>query len=77
MENVLVSLPEKLATRMREVLPRGERSQTIAQLLAREIKKREKQLIQAAQAVEKDEPLQKDMQAWEVALNDGLDNESW
>ena len=77
MENVLVSLPEKLATRMREVLPRGERSQTIAKLLAKEIKKREKHLIQAAQAIEKDEHLQQEMQAWDITLNDGLDDEAW
>lgn len=77
MENVLISLPEKLATRMREVLPRGERSQTIAQLLAREINKREKHLTQAAQALEKDQHLQQDMKAWEVTLNDGLGDEAW
>lgn len=77
MENVLVSLPEKLATRMREILPRGERSQTIAQLLAREIRKREKRLIQAAQAIEKDEHLQQEMQSWDITLNDGLDDEAW
>ena len=77
MKNVLISLPEKLATRMREVLPRGERSQTIAQLLAREIKKREKHLIQAAQEIEKDQSLQQDMKAWEATLNDGLGDEAW
>ena len=77
MEKVLVSLPEQLATRMRAVLPRGERSQAIAQLIAREIEQREQQLALCAQELEKDRHLQQDMKAWAVALNDGLSDEAW
>ena len=77
MEEVLVSLPEQLATRMKAVLPREERSRTIAELIAREIDQREQQLARCARELEKDQHLQQDMKAWAATLNDGLSDEAW
>ena len=76
MEKVLISIPEKLAIRMRAAIPARQRSKTIAHLIEQEIKKREKFLYECALAVEKDTALQEEMKEWDVTLQDGVDNES-
>ena len=77
MEKVLISMPDQLATRMRAAIPTRQRSKTIARLIEKEIKKRERALYECAAAVEKDSGLHHEMKDWDVTLQDGLDDESW
>lgn len=77
MQKILVSLPENLAYRMKAVIPNRQRSKLIAELLEKEIKKREDELYQCACAVEADEELNKEMKDWEVTIGDGIEPETW
>ena len=77
MQKVLVSLPDKLADRMKAVIPHRQRSKVLAELLEDEIKRREKVLYQCALAVEKDEALNKEMEDWNTIIGDGIDAETW
>jgi hypothetical protein len=76
-QKILVSLPDKLADRMKTVIPPRQRSKVLAELLENEIKRREESLYQCALAVEKDEALNKDMEAWDTTVGDGIDAETW
>ncbi len=51
MEEVIVSLPEDLVTRMRALIPNRQRSQVIARLLEEELKRRERELYECARQV--------------------------
>ena len=74
---ILVSLPDDLVMRMRAVIPNRQRSQIIAKLLGRELKKREQELYKCACDVEMDEKLNQEMADWEVTVGDGIEPESW
>lgn len=76
MEKILISLPDQLAARMRAVIPGRQRSKTITHLIEEEVEKRERLLYECALAVEKDSALKKEMEDWDITLNDGLDDES-
>jgi hypothetical protein len=77
MTKVLISVPEKLAMRMRATIPPRQRSKTIAHLIEKEVLRREQALYECAIAVEKDAALNKEMQEWDTTLEDGLEDESW
>ena len=80
MEKILISLPDQLAMRMRAAMPTRQRSKIITHLIEEEVKKREQALYECAKAVQKDSVLQKEMEEWDVTINDGLnknDDESW
>ena len=77
MQKVLVSLPDNLAERMRAVIPNRQRSKVLAELLEKEVEKREAALYQCACDVEADEALNKEMADWNATMNDGLENETW
>jgi hypothetical protein len=77
MHKVLISIPDQLAVRMRIFVPARQRSKIIANLIEKEVTKRERELYNIALAVEKDEALSKEMQEWDITLDDGLNNESW
>jgi hypothetical protein len=77
MQKVLISIPDGLAHRLRVTFPARQRSKIIAYLIKQEIERREYSLYSCALKVEKDAALNKEMQEWDVTLNDGLDNESW
>lgn len=79
MEKILVSIPQQLAARMRTLIPGRQRSKIIANLIAKEVNKREKALYECAKAIEADQNLCQEMAEWEEAtLTDGIDfNESW
>lgn len=77
MEKVLISLPEQLATRMRAAIPSRKRSKAIAQVIEQEVERREQQLAQCAQEIEKDQRMLHEMKEWEVTLADGLTDEAW
>lgn len=77
MEKILVSLPEHLVSRMKAVIPARKRSKILAQLLEKEVKRREKALYQCALEVEKDDALNKDMEEWNSTTGDGIESESW
>jgi hypothetical protein len=49
----------------------------VAQLLSKELKKREASLSSIAKAVENDKSLNKEMAAWNKTLSDGMDNWEW
>lgn len=76
MKKVLISVPDKLAIRMRAAIPARQRSKTITHLIEKEILRREEALYNCAAAVEKETKLNEEMQEWDSTLMDGLD-ESW
>ncbi|MFC7781349.1 hypothetical protein [Legionella taurinensis] len=77
MSKVLISMPDKIASRMRASIPQKQRSKVIVQLIEREIEKREKALYECAAAVEQDTELNQEMKEWDVTIQDGLSDESW
>jgi metal-responsive CopG/Arc/MetJ family transcriptional regulator len=77
MSKVLISMPDKIASRMRAAIPQKQRSKVIVQLIEKEIEKRERALYECAAAVEQDNKLNQEMEAWEPTLQDGLADESW
>ncbi len=74
---MLLSIPNEIATRWKAAIPARQRSKVVAQLMEKELEARENDLYQCAVAVEKDQALQRDMQDWDATLQDGLDDESW
>lgn len=76
MQKVLFSLPDDLAARMRASIPPKQRSQVVARLLEQEIEKREQALYRCALDVEADEALRQEMEDWETAVGDGIDDEA-
>ncbi len=75
---LLISLPHDLALRLKSAIPDRQRSKIIKTLIEAEITRREALLYQAALAVEKDQKLSDDMQAWDATIADGVDDdESW
>ena len=77
MNKVLISIPEQLAARMRVAIPTRQRSKVIAQLIEKEVERREQILYECAVALEEDSDLNKEMEDWNITLQDGLDDESW
>ncbi len=77
MNKVLISIPDKIASRMRAAIPQRQRSKIIVQLIEKEIERREKALYECAIAVEQDNALNEEMKDWDVTLHDGLSDESW
>jgi len=77
MQKVLVSLPDDLATRMRAVMPNRQRSRIIAEVLEKEINRREKELYECAKSVELDDALNKELSDWNITVGDGIETESW
>lgn len=77
MKKILVSLPDRLAQRMKVMIPHGNRSKIVAELLDREIAKREELLYECARAVQVDRALTSEMAEWNSTICDGIDNESW
>ena len=70
-------MPNSVLTRMRAVIPDRQRSKFISEIVERELEKREQALFQCAMKVEQDEALNQEMQAWDITVSDGIDNESW
>jgi len=77
MTKILITLPDELVSRMRAAIPPRQRSAVFRTLIQREVQKREQKLYQATQAVETDQALNKDLQAWDITTDDGLEDESW
>jgi hypothetical protein len=75
MEKVLISLPDQLAIRMRATIPARQRSKVFTHLIQKEIERRENALYECALAVEKDHALHEEMAAWDITMNDGLNEE--
>ncbi|MBU0456129.1 MAG: hypothetical protein KKA99_05090, partial [Gammaproteobacteria bacterium] len=72
----LISIPENLAARFRALVPPRQRSKMLVRLIEKEIAEKENELYACAKAVEKDEALTKEMEDWEITLQDGLENET-
>ena len=77
MEKILISLPEELAKRMRALIPTKQRSRVVAELVRKEVEKREKELYRCATDIEADHALNEEMCEWDVTSGDGIENESW
>jgi len=77
MHKILVSLPDDLAARMKQMIPSRQRSRVIAEILESEINRREQALYQCAREVEADDALNNEMADWGVAVDDGIESESW
>lgn len=77
MSKVLISIPDKMVSRMKAAIPQRQRSKVIVYLLEKEIERREKALFDCALAVEKDFASLDEMKEWDVTLQDGLQDESW
>ena len=65
MRKVFISLPDQLLIRMRSAFPPRQRSKIIAQLIEKEIEKRERKLYECAVTVEKDKMLNKETAKWD------------
>ena len=74
---VLVSLSHDLYSRMQAVIPPRQRSKLIANLLEKEVQKRERTLYEAALAVEHDEKLRAELADWEATVGDGIESGPW
>jgi hypothetical protein len=74
---VLVSLSAELHARMQAVIPPRQRSNVVADLLEKEVRRRERELYECALAVEQDEQLQAEMADWDVTVGDGIETETW
>jgi metal-responsive CopG/Arc/MetJ family transcriptional regulator len=77
MHKVLISIPDQLAARMKVAIPQRQRSKVIAHLIEEEVEKRERALYECALAVEQDSALNREMEEWDVTLEDGVSDESW
>lgn len=75
MHKVMFSLPDRLVSRMRSVIPDGDRSRIVADLLEREVQNREKGLYERAMLLESNTELRAESKEWDQEfINDGLDN---
>jgi len=72
---ILISVPNKLAARIRAALPVRRRSQVITHLLEKEIQRREQKLYEAALAAEKDAEMNEQMREWDITINDGMNDD--
>ncbi len=77
MSKVLISMPDKIASRMRATMPQRQRSKIIVRLIEAEIEIREKALFECAIEIEKDALLNQEMSDWNVTIQDGFNHESW
>ena len=77
MNKVLISIPDDIASRMRAAIPQRQRSKVIVRLIEAELDKLEKSLYECAVAVENDASLNKEMEDWDITLQDGMNNGSW
>ncbi|HOP39483.1 MAG TPA: hypothetical protein PLI53_00415 [Geobacteraceae bacterium] len=77
MTKVLVSMPARVLSRMRALVPDRQRSRFITRLVEAELAKREAALFQAAREVEQDEALNAEMREWDGTAADGVDHEPW
>jgi len=59
------------------MIPSRQRSRVIAEILESEINRREQALYQCAREVEADDALNNEMADWGVAVDDGIESESW
>jgi len=75
MSKVMLSLPNNLLMRLKNLVPPGERSQVMVKLLKKEIEEREAELLyQSAIELEDNLALKAEMKEWDKAFsNDGLD----
>lgn len=76
MQKLLLSLPDDLAEKFRAAVPARTRSKLVAELIRKEVIRREQQLYNAALQVEQDQALNKEMEDWDITTNDGLENDS-
>jgi len=75
MSKVMFSLPDKLVLKMKLTIPAGERSELLANLLEKEIEKREETFYQDALKLEAYTELQQEMKDWDSSFgNDGLEH---
>jgi hypothetical protein len=72
MNKILISIPSELASKLRVAIPSRQRSQFITSLITREIEQLEEELYLCALGVEKDKPLNDEMNVWDVTVSDGL-----
>ena len=77
MQKILVSLPDALVARVRAIIPNRKRSEVIAKILEKELKRREQELYKCAREIEKDEALNMEMLDWDAVAGDGIEPETW
>lgn len=77
MQRMLITVPDSLASRMKAVLPTGQRSRVIARILEDEVIRREKELYECALSVEGDALLNEELAEWDFTSGDGVDIETW
>ena len=71
------TLPRGIYVAFKCLVPERRRSKMVASLISGEVKKLEQRLYKSAKAVETDKALNKEMEAWDSTLTDGLDNAPW
>ena len=77
---IMVRLPEQIATRLDSVVPRRKRNQFIVDLLSEVIDEQDTQLAKIAAAVtaeeDNDPEYQQFIKDWEVTVGDGIDEDN-
>jgi len=73
MKEMLIKIPEELATKFKSIVPRGERSKIIAKLIEEEVGRRDEKLYKIALELEKNEKLNKEMKEWDITTGDGIE----
>jgi len=72
MQKMLLSIPDSLVVRMRASIPDRQRSKIVTSLIEQEVQRREQMLFECARDLEKDVNLNKEMDEWDITLQDGL-----
>jgi hypothetical protein len=71
------TLPKDIYLAFKILVPERKRSRLVTSLIAGKVKKLEEGLVKAAEAVEKDKALNKELADWDSTLADGLDETRW
>jgi metal-responsive CopG/Arc/MetJ family transcriptional regulator len=78
-QNILIRLPEELATRLKAVVPSRKRNKFVSDLVANAVHNYDAKLAEIATAVTNEEmqnsALREEMKDWEATLSDGLEEE--
>ncbi len=77
MSKMLLSIPDGVAKQFKAMVPVRKRSRFLTDILQKALKEQEDILYRVAKMVEEDDMLNQDMQAWEVTLEDGLEDTGW
>ena len=78
-QQILIRLPEDVASRLKAAVPARKRNKFVADLVARAVARHEKELAKIAAAVteeeRRDSKLKREMSDWEATVGDGIEEQ--